>query len=395
MRCLARLRTRLGVLLLPALVGCGEPPGLDAGVDAGPPPPREDAGPRTFQDGPPPLPDTPYAPRTLAAAYNPGPPSTTEPLGTPLGEWTWVDQPRTRCLDGSSTGMVVSRGTGEGLIVYMQEGGAAWDRHSLSYGVSRTRFREEDASILRRESSYSWLFDRDDDSNPFRDWSFVFLPYCSGDVFAGNVVDSALGTMHTGAVNVEIALERLVPTFGEVERVLVAGSSAGGFGAALNFHRIQQAFPDAEASLVNDSGPPLPDPYMPVCLQRKWRDTWGLDRTLPAECDACRDPSGGGMANLYAWLAERYPDRRFGTMTHEHDFVIRAFYSGAYIANCSGFTIYPRIYFADGLAELERTLIDPAPNMHLYVSEGADHMFLLRGGSVGERAFVEGIVFGS
>src|SRR5690606_5667790 len=101
-------------------------------------------------------------------------------------------------------------------------------------------------------------FDVDADKNPVGDWSFVFVPYCTGDVHAGDRADQAVpdvggAQQFVGYRNVAAYLERIVPTWSGVGHVLVTGESAGGFGAAFNYDRIADAFPGTRVTLLDDS----------------------------------------------------------------------------------------------------------------------------------------------
>ncbi|MEQ8453395.1 MAG: pectin acetylesterase-family hydrolase [Sandaracinaceae bacterium] len=344
---------------------------------------------------PPPPPRRAWSPAPLPPAYDPGPATDREPLALPEREWAWVPLPRTRCLDGSSSGVLISAGAPDaGLILYLQEGGACFNEASCSSGTSRFSFGAEAGErFAERLDTYTWLFTRGDASNPFRDWTFVFVPYCSGDVFAGDVLEAESGFTHVGAVNMRIALERLTDTF-EPSHVLLTGSSAGGFGAAMSYERVHDAFVDARVTLLDDSGTPLHEPYMPTCLQRQWRDAWGLTRTLPSSCEVCREPEGGGLVGLLSHLAERYPAQRFGLMTYREDYVIRLFFSMGYTARCDVFTLYPPEVFVEGVGQLEREVFAPHANLSLFVAEGAEHMLLPGAGSDPDRAFVRDLVFG-
>ena len=69
------------------------------------------------------------------------------------------------------------------------------------------------------------------------------------------------------------------PTFKDkVSRVVLTGSSAGGFGAALNYSMVQDAFGNVPVSILDDSGPPFEDQQMPVCMQKRWREAWGFEK---------------------------------------------------------------------------------------------------------------------
>lgn len=47
--------------------------------------------------------------------------------------------------------------------------------------------------------------------------------------------------------------------------------------------------------MIDDSGSPMADAYMPACLQQHWRDSWGISETFLASCgDACNGHVDGG-----------------------------------------------------------------------------------------------------
>ncbi len=120
------------------------------------------------------------------------------------------------------------------------------------------------------------IFDRHDTTNPLRDYSFVFIPYCTGDVHAGNnPVGSVSGVSgrqeFVGYRNLDVFLRRLVPTFTRATQVLLTGSSAGGFGALMNAHHVARAFKGIPVTVLDDSGPGMPSTVVPTCLQQQWR----------------------------------------------------------------------------------------------------------------------------
>jgi len=114
-------------------------------------------------------------------------------------------------------------------------------------------------------------------SNPFRDWTKVGLPYCTQDLHLGGGVPNAYPeiTVHRhGAVNVRAAMQyvrdviwaemQAVDPLGyRADRPIVvfAGSSAGGYGAAYNYHWMLDdmgwvnttAVPDAALAMDNGS----------------------------------------------------------------------------------------------------------------------------------------------
>jgi len=245
-----------------------------------------------------------------------------EPLpDAPPGEWNWIDFPDAFCRDGSTTGIGVRYGTGDGLVIYFMGGGACFN--ALTCAQNPSSFDGGDF-----DGSNNGIFDPGP-MNPVGDWTHIFVPYCTGDVHAGDRPDqmSEAGIQQfVGFRNVAAYLERIVPTFDGVGHVLVTGESAGGFGAAFNYDRIADAFPGTPVTLLDDSGPPLGFEVAPLCLQQKWSDLWGFDDTIPAGCDNCFPSQGGGIVNIGAHIAKKHSDQHLALISSTGDSVIRFFF---------------------------------------------------------------------
>jgi hypothetical protein len=125
-------------------------------------------------------------------------------------------------------------------------------------------------------------------------------------------------------------VSRIAPTFADAESVLLAGSSAGGYGAGLNFNQVQDAFyklGSARVTVVMDAAVIYADEYLDPCLQRQWRDLWGLDGAMPspADCPECYPESRGGLLELIFFAGRKYPAAHLGVITSTHDSIMRAF----------------------------------------------------------------------
>lgn len=308
-----------------------------------------------------------------------GPPSPWdgEPLPEgPLGEWEWIEFPDARCRDGSTTGIGLRRGQGAGLMIYFQGGGACFN--DLTCGINPSSFDAGDFAGLASGGS-AGIFDPDASKNPVGDWNVVFVPYCTGDVHSGDNTDvtvPGVGGTHqfVGYANVGAYLERLVPTFAGVSHVLVTGESAGGFGAAFNYDRIADAFRDAAAvTLLDDSGPPLADDVLKPCLQQIWRDLWGMNKNIPADCSACFQPDGGGIVEYARYLGEKHADQHLALISSTADNVIRLFF-GFGANDCSPlFPDTPADVFEAGLIEArDQYFGEPAGVWGSYFIDGTD-----------------------
>ena len=303
-----------------------------------------------------------------------GPPT----LGTTPGQWEFVPVEGTRCMNGSATGIGVNLGTSGDLVIYMEGGGACFNSstcRSVAHptGWNATNFASEIAIYN------IGIFDRSDDDNPLRDATFVFIPYCTGDVHAGSNPTGMGDRQFVGYANVGFDLAHVVPQSTSVKRVILSGSSAGGFGALLNYDRTQTAFGDLPVFLLDDSGPPLGDSVLAPCLQQQFRAAWNLDAALPTDCAACNQSDGGGLTNALGYLADKYPDRRFGLVTSNRDGVIRSFYGYGYpdcVAGAAGNPM-PEDVYAAGITELREQTLASHSNFRVYTKDSGQHVWLL------------------
>ena len=346
-----------------ALAACGTPPGnggTDGGTDGG-----TAAGDGGTDGG------------TSAWTCKPDPTlSPGAPITAPDETWTWVDFPGTRCMDGSATGLGVNLNpASDKVIIFLEGGGACFDPYTCGSvanpnGYGKTRFDAQSGGLT------TGIFNRTNPDNPVKDWSYVYIPYCSGDVYAGNTTNGYGGRTQVGFANIHQYLQRLVPTFEQDKLVVLAGSSAGGFGAAWNYDQTQTAFGCTPVDLIDDSGPPMSDQYLKPCLQQQWRSIWNLDATLPKDCAACTEPNGGGLVNLAPYLAKKFPGRRLSLLSHTHDGTIRLFFSYGYSPQCNYPDAMPAADFEAGLTDLRDNVLAGAPNFKMYLQSGTSHTFL-------------------
>jgi len=298
-----------------------------------------------------------------------------EPMTGEPYTWTWYPFLRTRCMSGSPASLAVSHAPGsKKLMIFLQEGGACWDPVSCTVVANPDGFGQGDFDRFAAGLGRRGVFKRDDASNPFREWNQVFVPYCSGDVHAGSNPEGPGGRIHLGARNMDQFLERIRTTFPEVEQVVLAGSSAGGVGALLNFERVIGAFGDVPVTLLDDSGPVMSDDFLQPCLQLLWRNAWNLGASLPADCESCQQ-GPGGMIDALTHLAAKYPQRRMGLVLSTRDEVFRNFF-GFGALGCTTYSPMDGPSFSAGVLDLRDRVLAPHPNVRLYLRDSTQHVYL-------------------
>ena len=137
-------------------------------------------------------------------------------------EWTWIDEPDSRCANGTPTGFAVNVHPGASHLVVFLEGGGACDNADDCW-VNPTAMNIAGGYGLRQLQGEPlldhMLFQRSAGSNPFADASYVFVPYCTGDLHAGNAkatyqtIRERFLTYHYGAHNLDLDLQTLSGAF--------------------------------------------------------------------------------------------------------------------------------------------------------------------------------------
>ncbi len=319
-------------------------------------------------------------------------------------EWTYIPVPGTVCMNGDTAGFGISiNPDSPNLMIYLEGGGACFN-DACDFSAFNIPFVPPPDGI----------FDRNDAENAVADWSMIYVPYCTGDIHGGNS-EYVLGgqkRQFRGYANITKYLEQWVPTFAGADTVLVTGISAGGFGAGLNAPQIANAFgPGPQMVLIDDSGPPLSNAVIPPCLQSIFREVWGLDDTILAECGAdCPDPDDFATGFL-AHAAGNYPDARVGLFSNTADSIIRGFmgfgWGNGMHDNCEGIPVsVPANVYEEGLLDLRQTYENRAGTFligqtHIEYAFGTGHT-ALRGPAyaattidgVGLREWVAGVIEG-
>ena len=247
-------------------------------------------------------------------------------ITAPNETWTWVDFPGAVCGNGVATGIGVNLTTqSTDVVIYLQGGGACWNNltcftlgsaANVVGGYGSTQFANETA----KNGS---VFNRAMTTNPFRTANFVYVPYCTGDVHAGDAVQVYDSTMpnkklhHKGRANVAEYLKRLKLTFPNATKIYLSGSSAGAFGAQINYEQVATAFASAEVHVLADSGQ-MVNPS--GTLLNDWTTSWGL--VVPATCVDCLTD----FTKYPAWLSTTYPTRRFALLAYTQDQTLRQFF---------------------------------------------------------------------
>ena len=164
-----------------------------------------------------------------------------------IGKWYRITPAGTKSSDGSEWHGLIRLGTENKVVVYFFGGGASINGYTSERG---NEFFATTASV--QDFVASGGIGSDAEENPFRDWTFLVLPYASGDFHSGtgeyHYTDGGKEKIvyHNGYNNYSAFVDAAKPYVGEPDTLLVTGFSAGGFATSLLADDVIDRFPSAK-----------------------------------------------------------------------------------------------------------------------------------------------------
>lgn len=216
------------------------------------------------------------------------------------------------CMYGSPFRVSVRDVGAEDLLIYLQGGGACWSDLCAA---------NEDASMGVQPIGWT---DADPDRNPtLSQMNVVFVAYCDGSVFSGdNLIRDESGKVvrrHRGLANLSAALDVARSRFPHPRRVVLSGSSAGGYGTILGTAVVRMAYPGVQLFVMNDAGPGVTNPENPSLMNGVVND-WKATQFVPASCQDCF--AGGQFTGIVSWGLEHDPTLRVSIFSARQDAII-------------------------------------------------------------------------
>ena len=243
-------------------------------------------------------------------------------VSTTPNQWVWVPFAGTTCANGTPAGIGINRAptAGGDLFIYFEGGGACWDTITCTNGAAVNLDVTYDAAKLATDVS-GLVVDHASAPAPLDTTTYVFVPYCTGDLHDGTNVMAYPGgptIHHTGGTNTQAFVDALAAGFHDAPELWVLGSSAGGYGATLNFERFTKAWPNAKVELLEDSSPFIPILVNYATLLTAWQ------LTLPPLCGtACQS----SFTSVFDAVVAGHPTSRIALLTWDDDPVIKQYFA--------------------------------------------------------------------
>jgi hypothetical protein len=216
------------------------------------------------------------------------------------------------CIYGSPFRVSVRDVGSKDVLIYLQGGGACWSDICAA---------NEDASL--GVMPIAWT-DADPERNPpLAGFNVVFVAYCDGSVFSGdNVIHAADGSVerrHRGLANLSAALDVARSLYPAPRRIVLAGSSAGGYGTIVGTIVTRLAYPHTPLFVMDDAGPGVTNPNDPSLLNGAKNEWRALD-IVPKSCQGCVE--SGQFTTVIDWSLTHDPSLQVASFSALEDAII-------------------------------------------------------------------------
>lgn len=264
------------------------------------------------------------------------------------------------CIYGTAYRMA-TRDTGSNELMIFLRGGGSCASDSCVLG-----FPEGERGIPKLG-----VLDPARPGNPVASWSTVYVPYCDGGLHISDSDndsngDGQIDRYQRGLRNLSAALDVAVATFPSPQRILLAGGSAGGFGASFALPLVRKLYPDVPIELINDSGVGLLKPGDPQYF-KSGLEQWNADAFFPASCTTCIG-ADGHITDYHKWELGQDSNFRLGMMSFKQDLRIALGYG-------LGLEQFEKVLMAE-MADLESAYPE---RVRSFLPDGTDHVILIDG----------------
>ena len=233
------------------------------------------------------------------------------------------------------------KGKSRNLVVYFEGGGACWDSLTCTFPDAGLPPEVPQFYTPAIPPGYSpadldGLFNLRRSDNPVRDWDMVYVPYCTGDIHLGSAqqtyqnaghpvlpLPGQFDIRHRGYDNWMVVLDWIQRNVDAPQRILVAGSSAGGYGASVHFPWLRELYPQAKVNVLADASQGITTPAFDQSTPG--RGSWNV-QLPPWATDANIEPITIPGPEVLRRGALAHPEVRVAQFTTNFDLVQIQFY---------------------------------------------------------------------
>lgn len=238
----------------------------------------------------------------------------------------------TICARGDEFSFFYREGNASEVVVDFVGGGACWSHKTCK--KDSVYFVDSVDYVLNRIAlnDISGIYDHNNDKNPVKDWSHVVIPYCTGDIHWGDNVHTytkenaePVTIYHKGAVNAQVVLDWTLNKYNP-ERLLVTGTSAGGYASLYWLPYIKEQAPNARIVQFSDgaAGVIMPDTFKETMAA--WKGQEHAPDWIPSLDPRNVNWQDLTIVDLYTEIGRYYPTVTFSQFNTKFDTVQMIFY---------------------------------------------------------------------
>jgi hypothetical protein len=187
------------------------------------------------------------------------------------------------CADGSEFAFWERRADPTKVVFYLEGGGSCFDATTCAFTGSGGENDFYDFNLSTESPGLGGgIFEFDRADNPFADYTFIYVPLCTGDVYLGDATreySPELTVEHNGFVNGTAALSYLAEQYPDAAQVVVLGKTAGSVAAPVYGGLVADRLPDAQVTVLGAQSGAFPDD--PEFNEEILGELWGAYDTMP------------------------------------------------------------------------------------------------------------------
>ena len=185
-----------------------------------------------------------------------------------------------QCADGSEFAFWERRADPTKVVFFLDGGGGCYDAETCAFLPEDPAY---DYNVEGDDPSQDGgIFDFARSDNPFRDYSFVLVPSCTGDAHLGDAThrySPELTVEHNGYVNGTAALDHLAENYPDAAQVVVVGKTTGSIAAPIYGGLAADRLPDAQVTVFGAQSGWVPD--NPDFNTEVLGELWGVYDNMP------------------------------------------------------------------------------------------------------------------
>jgi hypothetical protein len=250
-------------------------------------------------------------------------PQVIEPVANGAGWERIVPGGECECADRSEFSFWVRQADAAKVVLFLEGGGACFDAITCAFTDADTYYDWNISALDDPEArSGMGIFDASRADNPFADFTFVYVPYCTGDFHLGDATTEyspELTVQHKGWVNGTAAMTYLAEHFGDAAEVVVVGESAGGVAAPVYGGVVSELLRGAHVTVLADSSGALPESPE---LNTRSNEVWGTFETMPPwDVNAALTAEDWGFQRFWVQAGLHDPEIVMARFDHAYDTV--------------------------------------------------------------------------